>query len=74
VEDKVDNTFVQSAIEEALEEALPVSRFERFLVEVLTSAITYKRGVAPEEVAILNDPEMLKQIQAEYAKQFEAKK
>lgn len=70
----MENEFVQSAIEEALEESMPVNRFERFLVEVLTSAITYKRGVAPDEVAVLNDPEMLKQIQAEYAKQFEAKK
>lgn len=70
----MENTFVQSAIEVALEEAIPVSRFERFLVEILTSAITYNRGFAPEVVAILNDPEMLKQIQAEYAKQFEAKK
>lgn len=57
---------VQSAIDEALEESMTIKRFRTFLIECLTAKITYNRGSAPEEVAILNDPEKLNDIVEDY--------
>jgi hypothetical protein len=49
-----------------------LARFPRFLVECLTATITYKRGNAPEEVAILNDQALRDQISEEYKTQYTA--
>lgn len=62
----MDNVIVQGAIEESLADNLNPIRFQRFLMDCLTSAITRRRGNAPEEVAILNNAELLQQIVDQY--------
>ncbi len=70
----MDNKFVQGVIEEALADKLPTNQFQRFLMDCLTSGITYKRGNAPDLVAILNDADQLQSIVDLYKGKFEAEK
>jgi hypothetical protein len=66
----MNNAIVAGAIEDAIEVKMSVERFSRFLIEALTASITYKRGVAPDEVKILNSAEQIAAIVADYEKRL----
>jgi hypothetical protein len=67
---KLENDFVEGIIEEALADKMPPGRFPEWLKEALTAGVTYKRGNAPDLVAILNSKETLAEIIKNYESQY----